>query len=213
MHRLGVRHGLSARGKPSMTVFSNPVFTPPLRWLSATLLRATGWRCENEKPAVPKYVAVMAPHTSNWDFLYFIAAALIFRFELRWMGKHGLFKGPLGPIMKWFGGIPVNRNKAEGIVTDAISYLKDNPEAVLAIAPEGTRSKVTKWKSGFYRIAVGAEVPIVLSYLDYRTKTAGIGPIIQPSGDQDKDIGAMQEFYKAWHGKNASDQFKPDDEG
>lgn len=194
-----------------MTAFSNPVLTPPLRLLSRLFLKLSGWRCENEKPKEAKYVAVMAPHTSNWDFIYFIAAALVFRFELRWMGKHDLFKGPLGPIMKWFGGIPVDRGKAEGVVSDAITYLKENTEAVLAIAPEGTRTKVRSWKTGFYRIAVGAEVPIVLSYLDYGTKTAGIGPLIQPTGDQDADIAKMQKFYSIYSGKNPGDQLLSDD--
>lgn len=145
----------------------------------------------------------MAPHTSNWDFVYFLAAALVFRLNVRWLGKDTLFRGPLGPVMRWLGGIGINRNEARDIVPDAVAFLGASEAAALAIAPEGTRSKVTRWKTGFYRIAVAAEVPILLSWLDYPTKTAGLGPLIQPTGDMDADIKSIQDFYAPYKGKNA----------
>lgn len=185
-----------------MTIFTNPVLTPPLRALARLFLGASGWTCKNEKPACKKYVAVMAPHTSNWDFVYFLAAALVFRLNVRWLGKDTLFRGHLGPVMRWLGGIGINRNEARDIVPDAVAFLGASEAAALAIAPEGTRSKVTRWKTGFYRIAVAAEVPILLSWLDYPTKTAGLGPLIQPTGDMDADIKSIQDFYAPYLGKN-----------
>lgn len=185
-----------------MTVFTNRVLTPPLRGLARLFLKATGWTCKNERPTADRYVAVMAPHTSNWDFLYFLAAGLVFRLNVRWLGKETLFAGPLGPVMKWLGGVPVNRGEAKDIVPDAVAFLRSGEDAALAIAPEGTRSKVNRWKTGFYRIATEAEVPILLSWLDYPTKTAGLGPLFQPTGDMEKDIQTMRDFYKPWQGKN-----------
>lgn len=185
-----------------MTIFTNRILTPPLRGLARVFLKMTGWTCANRKPGTETYVAVMAPHTSNWDFLYFIAAALVFGLKVRWLGKHSLFKGPLGPVMKWFGGVPVNRGEAQDTVPDAVAFLRGNESAALAIAPEGTRSSVRRWKSGFYRIAAEAEVPILLSWLDYPTKTAGLGPLFQPTGDMDADIKSMQAFYEQHKGKN-----------
>lgn len=186
-----------------MTIFANRALTPPLRGLARLLLKVAGWTCENEKPGADRYVAVMAPHTSNWDFLYFLAAALVFRLEVRWLGKDALFAGPLGPVMKWFGGVPVNRGAAKDIVPDAVAFLRSGQKAALAIAPEGTRSSVMRWKTGFYRIAVEADVPILLSWLDYPSKTAGLGPLFQPTGDMEVDLQTIQDFYKPWRGKNA----------
>lgn len=186
-----------------MSIFTSTILTPPLRGLASVFLRVAGWTCENERPAADRYVAVMAPHTSNWDFLYFLAAGLVFRLDVRWLGKDTLFAGPLGPIMKWLGGVPVNRGEAKDIVPDAVAFLRSGEKAALAIAPEGTRSSVARWKTGFYRIAVEAEVPILLSWLDYPSKTAGLGPLFQPTDDMDADIQTMQDFYKPLRGKNA----------
>ena len=186
-----------------MTIFANRALTPPLRALARLVLKTAGWTCENVKPDADRYVAVMAPHTSNWDFFYFLAAGLVFGLNVRWLGKDTLFAGPLGPVMKWFGGVPVNRGAAKDIVPDAVAFLRRGEKAALAIAPEGTRSSVTRWKTGFYRIAVEADVPILLSWLDYPSRTAGLGPLFQPTGDMEADIQAMQEFYKPWRGKNA----------
>lgn len=185
-----------------MTVFTSKILTPPLRVLARVFLKLTGWTCENEKPAISTYVAVMAPHTSNWDFVYFIAAALVFRLQLRWIGKHTLFKGLLGPVMRWLGGVEVNRGKAKDAVPDAVAFLRSGEGAALAIAPEGTRSSVGRWKTGFYRIAIEAEVPILLTWLDYPTKTAGLGPLFKPTGDMEADIKSMQTFYEPHKGKN-----------
>lgn len=186
-----------------MTIFSNPIFTPPLRVVSRIFLKVAGWRCDSERPEAEKYVAVMAPHTSNWDFLYFIAAALVYRLDLKWIGKHTLFKGLMGPCMRWLGGVAVDRNKSTGAVSDAVDFLKRNTSAAVAIAPEGTRKSVKNWKTGFYRIAVEAEVPILLSFLDYKTKTAGLGPLITPTEDMEGDLKGMREFYEPYEGKNS----------
>lgn len=186
-----------------MSIFTNRIFTPPLRGLARLFMRTTGWRCEGENPSAGKYVIVMAPHTSNWDFLYFLAATLVFRLDVRWLGKDTLFAGPLSPVTKWLGGVPVDRSEARGIVPDAVTFLDRNSNAALAIAPEGTRSRVKHWKTGFYRIAVEADVPVLLSWLDYPSKTAGLGPLFQPTGDMEADIQSMRDFYKPWRGKNA----------
>lgn len=184
-----------------MSVFANRLIAAPLRLLAKGLLKAGGWRLEGDLPETRRCVAVMAPHTSNWDFLWFLCAALVFRLDVRWMGKHTLFTGAKGPLMRWLGGIAVDRRNAGGIVPDTVRYLGTSENAVICIAPEGTRAKVDAWKTGFYRIAEEANVPILLTYLDYGKRVAGLGPMIQPDGNMDRQVAEMRTFYADCKGK------------
>ena len=184
------------------TVFDTPVVSHFFRLVSWLLIRLTGWKMEGKKPPARKYVLIAAPHTSNWDFIYTIALAFSFNIKVYWMGKSGLFKGPMGPWMRFMGGIPVYRDKANGLVQQVADRFNSHSELVVAIPPEGTRGKVGQWKSGFYHVANTAGVPIALGFLDFRNKTGGFGPMFSPTGDFEKDLAKIQAFYKDITGKH-----------
>lgn len=183
------------RGTVTRTVFETPVVEPVLRAVSRLYLKILGFRAEGEHPRAPKFVAVIAPHTSNWDFPTLLALAFVLRVNARWFGKHTLFRWPLRRLFTWCGGIPVNRGRAGNVVGQYIHAFDAHERFVLAVAPEGTRKKVAEWKTGFYRIAVGAQVPLALVYLDYKRKAGGFGPMFAPTGDLDADITAIKKFY------------------
>ena len=138
---------------------------------------------------------VAAPPTTNWDLLYLLAAAWALRVKLSWMGKHTLFVGPLGPLMRLLGGIPVRRDARSDLVDQMRRAFAERPDLVLTIPPEGTRALTPHWKSGFYHIARGARVPIVLSSLDYARRTARLGPTFLPSTDCRRDMDVIRAFY------------------
>ncbi|MBU2648931.1 lysophospholipid acyltransferase family protein [bacterium] len=183
------------------TIFNTSVLNTLLRMMSLILLRILGWRIDGNLPETRKFVLIAAPHTSNWDAFYMSMVALVFRVNLYWMGKNTLFRGPVGFVTRFLGGIPIDRSMASGVVAQSIRVLKEIPEMVLAVPPEGSRKKVSHWKSGFYHIAAGAGVPIVLGYLDYGRKHTGIGPAIQPTGDLQRDFEAIRQFYTPMQGK------------
>lgn len=158
-------------------------------------LRLTGWRFEGELPDLAKFIIIGAPHTSNWDFLYAMLAILSVDMRMSWMAKASLFYPPQGAVMRWLGGIGVDRSKSFGIVDQMVEEFEKRDQLVLGITPEGTRKKVDQWKTGFYHIAVGANIPILVVCLDYRNKVIGLGPLITPTGDKDKDIAEMRSFY------------------
>lgn len=163
--------------------------------LGRAILRLTGWRIEGALPDQPKLVVLAAPHSSNWDFLLGIAVVFALRLDLRFIGKAELFRGPLGPLMRWLGGLPVDRHRPEGFVEQTVAMFAEREHLLLAVAPEGTRKRVQRWKSGFYRIAVGAGVPIVPGFFDNGRKTVGFGPALVPSGDAEADIQKLRAFY------------------
>ena len=167
-------------------------------WLG---LRLAGWKVKGQPPGLAKYVVIAYPHTSNWDFPLGIAIAVIFRLKIRWLGKDSLFKGLAGQVMKWLGGIPIDRSDKNNVVQQTINAFDNSAEMIIAVAPEGTRSQVKKWKTGFYHIAVGAKVPIVLAYLDYAKKQAGCLQSYLPTGDIDKDMQAIKLAYQGIQGK------------
>jgi 1-acyl-sn-glycerol-3-phosphate acyltransferase len=186
------------------TIFNTPLisqFFTALSWLG---LRAAGWRTEGTPPAEGKYVLIAAPHTSNWDFPLMLATAFVFRIDIFWMGKESLFPFPLATLMKWLGGIPIDRSKSQNVVEQMIEIYSCNEKLVVAIPPEGTRSKVKSWKTGFYHIAAGANVPIASGFLDYGRKVSGFGPHFYPTGDLDQDLKKMQAFYRGVTGKYPS---------
>ncbi len=190
------------------TMFTTPVVRTVFRAVSVLFLKLAGWRWESEIPAgVTKSVLIAAPHTSNWDVVYMLTVAFALRTELFWLGKRQLFRFPFGGVMKWMGAIPVNRDKSTNLVTASVAALKSAQGTVhLALSPEGTRKRIDQWKTGFYYIAVGAGVPIVLGYLDYGRKVGGFGPLFHPTGDLAADLPAIKAFYAPIKGKNA-DQF------
>ena len=174
----------------------------PLRhFVARAFLAATGWKPEGVRPDVPRYVMIAAPHTSNWDFAYLLAFAEYFEIEMSWIGKHTLFKPPIGFIMRALGGIPVRRDKRENVVTSLARVFEDYEELGLAVPAEGTRSHVDHWKSGFYHIAREAEVPIIMSFLDYERKVGGFGLAFYPSGNLREDMDVIRAFYSEKKGK------------
>ncbi|RRJ83803.1 lysophospholipid acyltransferase family protein [Aestuariirhabdus litorea] len=185
------------------TVYDTPVVRPLCVGLSWCLFKLTGWTLKGAPPKERKFVLIAVPHTSNWDFPLTIGLAFLFGFKIFWMGKASLFRGPAGPIMKWLGGIPIDRSKANNVVEQVVEAFNQTDELVVTIPPEGTRSRVDQWKTGFYHIASGAGVPIALGFLDYATKTGGFGPTFYPSGDIDKDIAEIRQFYADKIGKHS----------
>jgi 1-acyl-sn-glycerol-3-phosphate acyltransferase len=154
-----------------------------------------GWRIEGTLPDVPKMLVIGAPHSSNWDFVIGIAAVFALRLDIRFLGKAELFRWPLGGLMRWFGGTPVDRSSPEGVVEETISHIKASPGFLLSMAPEGTRKPVDRWKTGFYRIALAAGIPIVAGYFDNARKRIGFGPVFHATGNTDAEIATMQKFY------------------
>lgn len=167
------------------------------RILSKLIFKITGWKIAGETPP-KRCVMVGAPHTSNIDFLHAIPVFFILKLKLRYLAKKELFKFPFGIFFKSTGGIPVDRSKKNiGMVDTMIDLFKQYDELVLLIPVEGTRGYVKEWKTGFYHVAVGARVPIALGYLDYSKKEAGFGPTFWPTGNMEKDIAEIKNFYKS----------------
>lgn len=163
--------------------------------LARLVFRLVGWHTEGAPPATPRYVLIAAPHTSNWDAAVMLLAARIFGIELSWFIKKSWFFFPMGALLRRVGGVPIDRSRAHGMVEQAVAELKRRDKLVLAVPPEGTRGRAAHWKSGFYHIARGAGVPIVLGYLDYGRKAAGLGPAFVPTGDIEADFAVFREFY------------------
>ena len=184
------------------TIFDTPVVNVLMYWLSRGVMRLSGWRLVGTAPTVPKYVLIAAPHTSNWDFPVTLMICFALRLKVYWMGKSSLFPPLLGGIMRWLGGIPVDRSRAGNLVQGTVDAFNKAERLTVIVPPEGTRSKVTHWKTGFYYIAQGAGVPIALGYLDFRKKEGGIGRMFRPTGDIAADMVEIQAFYVGISGKN-----------
>ncbi|MDO8702892.1 MAG: lysophospholipid acyltransferase family protein [Undibacterium sp.] len=191
------------------TIFDTPVVNSLMRGLSLVGLRLAGWRVEGTAPTEAKYVLIAAPHTSNWDFPVTLMVCFALRLNVYWMGKTSLFPPFIGGIMRWLGGIPVNRTQAGNLVQSTIEAFHANERLTVIVPPEGTRGKVSHWKTGFYYIAHGAGVPIALGFLDFKRKVGGIGALFHPTGDIAKDMQVIQEFYAGITGKNPK-QFDSD---
>lgn len=192
----------SAREKDlKYIIFDTPVLKTLFRLFSIIFLKMAGWRIEGQLPDIPKFVLVGAPHTSNWDFPYCLFFIFAFKAKIYWLGKDSLFRMPFKWLFKWLGGIPVDRSKSSNVVAHSIQQFHQKDKLILTIAPAGTRKKVKRWKTGFYHIANGANVPIVLGFLDYRLKTGGIGPVISPTGDIEADMKTIRAFYDGIYGK------------
>ena len=179
-----------------------------LRFAVRLILRALGWRMDGEAPRIDKYVLIAAPHTSNWDFPLMLAARVQFGVRAAWMGKHTLFRWPFGTLLRALGGIPVDRNSPQNAVEQTSAAILRAERIVVAIPPEGTRKRTEYWKSGFYHIAQAAQIPIVLTYLDYGRKCAGFGPVLDSTLPVDVLMAKAREFYRTVTPKHP-DRFGP----
>jgi len=164
-------------------------------------LKVLGWRIEGDIPDHPRMVAIVAPHTSNWDFPVGLAARFALRLDASWLGKHTLFRPPFGWIMRAWGGIAVDRSAAHDVVTQTIEAFKTRSQVFLVITPEGTRKKVSRWRTGFWHIAKGAGVPIVPIVFDWGTRVIHFLPAFTPRENVDEDVAALQSLYAGIRGR------------
>ena len=188
------------------TIFGTPIVNTVLRAFSIAFMKLKGWKVEGSLPPDgQKSVLIAAPHTSNWDLPYTLMTAFILGLNVYWMGKAEIFKPPFRGVMMWLGGIPVDRDKANNLVAASIDALNaaDGP-LQLIVPPEGTRSNTRFWKTGFYYIALGAKVPIVMAYMDYDRRRSGLGPVFVPTGEIEADMIKIKAFYAPVKGKHAN---------
>ncbi len=167
-----------------------------VRRFAGIFLTIMGWKVTGENPVAPRAVIIAAPHTSNWDFVYLIAAAAHLGIKINWLGKASLFRQPLGFFMKRFGGIAVDRSKRNDLVQQLTAKYKQHSRINLVIPPAGTRDHTDHWKSGFYHLAIAARVPIICGYLDYPSRKAGLSKPFELTGKVELDMEAIRRFYK-----------------
>lgn len=168
---------------------------PWLCRLANGLLTTAGWRVRGEIPESRKFVLVLGPHTSNWDFVVAMAVMLALDIRLRWLGKHSLFKKPFDGFMTWLGGVPVNRTQAEGFASSAVATIRDADTFILAITPEGTRSKVARLKTGFSRIAREIPCPILPVTMDFARKEVRLHPLLIATNDSEADAEQVRGIF------------------
>ena len=193
------RHQMFSRETARPAPFRGPFFEL-YRWICSAYLKLSGWKMAGDWPDLPKFTLIAAPHTSNLDAINMIAAAGYYRVPLKWMGKKELTQGPLGFIVKWFGCVPVDRSGGRELVPQMAEAFKAAKSMVLAISPEGTRAATRAWRTGYYYIALAAGVPIVMSVLDYGTKTIAVSGVIHPSGDYEADYALIRSHYEKARG-------------
>ncbi|MDD2735084.1 MAG: lysophospholipid acyltransferase family protein [Desulfuromonadaceae bacterium] len=186
----------------AFTIFDTPILNTLLRVASRVYLKITGWKLVMEAPVARRSVVIAAPHTSNWDMPMSLALVFACRIKVYFLAKHTLFTPPFGLFLRWLGGIPVNRSKANNLVEQAVELFSAHDDLVLVVPPEGTRKLVRYWKNGFYHIAYGAQVPISLGFIDFKRKIAGFGGTFIPTGNYDADLVEIQSFYAGITGKN-----------
>ncbi len=185
------------------SLFDTPVVNTLLRRLSRAVLRLQGWQVMGSLPPhATKSVLIAAPHTSNWDLPYTLMVAFCLQLRVYWLGKASLFWGPFGPVMRWLGGVAVDRSQKNNLVAAAAAIAAAPGPLQLVVPPEGTRGKTRHWKTGFYFIALQAQVPIVLAYVDYERKVSGLGPVFVPTGDVEADMAHIKRFYAGIRGRN-----------
>jgi 1-acyl-sn-glycerol-3-phosphate acyltransferase len=175
-----------------LTIFNTPIISGALRVFAWLAMRSSGWRIDGTLPDLPKYVLIGAPHTSNWDFVLFLGVIFGLRANVRFMGKAELFRWPIGGFFRYCGGIPVDRKRSQGLVDQMVQACSESQRFILTIAPEGTRHQVAEWKRGFYHIAKGAGIPIVIAKVDGKHKTVWVGDIFHPTDDMEADLRAIQ---------------------
>lgn len=159
------------------------------------------WSIKGEMPDVKKYLIVVAPHTSNWDFPIGLAVRSIKGFDAKYLGKKELFRFPFGALFRKLGGYPVDRSKHTNLVDAVVELFNQNDRFIVAIAPEGTRKYVPQWKTGFYHMAMKAGIPIVFSAIDYPTKQVIFSEPFYPTGNKDEDMKKIASFFIDKRGK------------
>ncbi|CAN5265686.1 lysophospholipid acyltransferase family protein [soil metagenome] len=164
--------------------------------IGRAMMRLTGWTFRGALPELPKFIIIVAPHTSNWDFPIGVFALFALDLQSHWFGKASLFRPPMGFLLRMIQGRPVRRDSPEGIVAQMAAAVRAEPQCVLTLAPEGTRSSVDHWRTGFYHIAEAAGVPVVPVSFDWSRKEIGINAPMHPSGDLEADVTAMQALYR-----------------
>ena len=168
-----------------------------VRGLLLLMYRLRGWKAVGVVPEPRRFIIIAAPHTSNWDFVNFLGLTADLGIRAHFMGKLSLFKWPLARFMKQMGGVPVDQRGGGNMVQQMVDEFARRSEFMLTVAPEGTRGKAQKWRTGFYQIALAAKVPLVVGFMDYGKKTGGLGPMIWPTGDFRADMLKVLETYKS----------------
>ena len=167
-------------------------------FISKIFLKILGWKIKGAMPAgLTKAVVIAAPHTSNWDFVIGRAGFHVLGIKkINFLIKKEIFFFPVGPLIKSWGAIPVDRGKNNNTVSMVEKMYKENETLLLLITPEGTRKYIEHWKKGFYHVAMSAKVPVILSYVDYKNKEGGVGPVLYPTGNYEEDMKFIKDFYK-----------------
>ena len=166
-----------------------------MKWLADVYMRWRGWRFLGEVPDIPKLIAVGGPHTSNWDFVLYLAALRQYGIRARYIGKHTLFRWPFGWLFRRWGGIPVDRSKPGGMVQQVAQVIEQTERIILVMAPEGTRGAAPYWKAGFIWIAEATGIPVVLAGIDARAKTVEIGPTLTYEGDLSWFMDQVRAYF------------------
>lgn len=167
-----------------------------LNWIGRSALWLSGWKLNLVIPDEPKLIMIVAPHTSNWDFVLCMLSMGTTKIDIHWLGKNTLFRGPWGPALRWLGGIAVDRGSASGLVRQTVRTYADRDKLVIAITPEGTRGRVKQWKRGFYHIAENGQIPALPIAIDYKHKTVTSGPLLRATGDWDADMKPVFDFFR-----------------
>ncbi|MBE0482739.1 MAG: lysophospholipid acyltransferase family protein [Bacterioplanes sp.] len=164
--------------------------------LGRLILSLFGWKVTGPLPNVPKAVMIGGPHTSNWDGVVTLSAMAMLRLDARVMIKDSAFVGPLGSLLRWFGAMPIDRNSARDVVQQTVDQLNAHEQFMVIVSPEGTRDGASQWKSGFWRIASAAGVPIIVATADHKKKEVSFPGLVMPSEDMDADMKQVLEFYR-----------------
>lgn len=180
----------------SRTIYNTPILRPLICRLAQLGFKLTGWKLVGDLPRERKYVIIVAPHTSNWDFLLGLCFVFLHQIKLTFMAKHTIFAFPFGGLMRWLGGMPIVRTSHSNVVDATAQAFRDSDDLVVAMSPEGTRKRTERWKSGFYWMAQKGGVPIVIGFIDYRRKQIGLEGVFYPTGDYEADLPKIQALYR-----------------
>lgn len=180
--------------KPSL--LNNPVLKPVFYIIARIGLFIFGWKTQGKMPDLKKFILIAHPHSSNWDFVFTMLIFFKFQIPVHWMGKNTMFFPPFRHLLERLGGIPIDRSQNRNTVKIMADEFRKADQLIVTIAPSGTRRNVDKWKTGFYRIALEADVPLVCGFVDYKNKIGGIGPVVHPCGNLEQDLATMGNFYK-----------------
>ncbi len=173
------------------------------QWIGRTVLKSMGWKVAGSIPNEKRILIVAAPHTSNWDFVIGMGALLGLNAKIRWIGKHTLFKPGISWFFRWLGGIPVNRKNPASFIEDISNMIKKDRGLMIGVAPEGTRKKINRWKTGFLRIAKTTQSKILFISIDAPSKTIKIAStLFTPTEDKENDLEFVKSYFRNFKGIN-----------